>query len=206
MNSPQAMICLSASSRISFLFYGLSIICLTFATVSTSYGGNETDYLARFGISCGKRHKRVTALRLDSQGLEGSLSPHVRNLSFLRQLDLYDLWLAQNKLDGSVFKEMSLLSKLDTLVIEDNKFNRWNPTFLGEYHINGNVLCCREPVGWEHSRYLGSLEKLDGILLCLPSEFQLPNLELLQLRDNELTRVLPPSISNCSKLGFLDMT
>ncbi|GJS69301.1 kinase-like domain-containing protein [Tanacetum coccineum] len=33
----------------------------------------------------------------------------------------------------------------------------------------------------------------------------LPNLEGLQLRDNKLTGVLPPSISNCSKLRHLDM-
>ncbi|GKE54628.1 leucine-rich repeat protein, partial [Tanacetum coccineum] len=111
MKSPKAIICLSSSSRISFLLYGLSIICLTSATVSASYGGNETDYHALLsfkskithdpykvlaswnqsfhfcewsGISCGKRHKRVTALKLNSQGLEGSLSPHVGNLSFLR--------------------------------------------------------------------------------------------------------------------------
>ncbi|GKC19512.1 kinase-like domain-containing protein [Tanacetum coccineum] len=91
MKSPQAIIHLSSSSRIPFLFYGLAITCLTSATVSASYAGNETDYLALLsfksmithdpykvlaswnhsfhfcewsGISCGKRHKRVTVLRL----------------------------------------------------------------------------------------------------------------------------------------------
>ncbi|GKF63234.1 kinase-like domain-containing protein, partial [Tanacetum coccineum] len=115
MNSPQAMIFLSSS--ISSLFYGLAITCLTSATVSASYGGNETDYLALLsfkstithdpykvlatwnhsfhfcdwsGITCGKRHKRVTVLWLQSQGLEGSLSPHVGNLSFLRSLSLWN--------------------------------------------------------------------------------------------------------------------
>ncbi|GKB98493.1 kinase-like domain-containing protein [Tanacetum coccineum] len=41
----------------------------------------------------------------------------------------------------------------------------------------------------------------------LPSEIgnQLPYLERLQLRNNELTGVLPPSLSNCSKLGLLEM-
>ncbi|GJZ04936.1 kinase-like domain-containing protein, partial [Tanacetum coccineum] len=41
----------------------------------------------------------------------------------------------------------------------------------------------------------------------LPSEIgnQLPNLELLQLWGNKLTGVLPPSLSNCSKLGILEM-
>ncbi|GJS42035.1 kinase-like domain-containing protein [Tanacetum coccineum] len=35
---------------------------------------------------------------------------------------------------------------------------------------------------------------------------QLPNLTWLQLWGNKLTRVLPPSISNCSKLGYLEMS
>ncbi|GKC05571.1 kinase-like domain-containing protein [Tanacetum coccineum] len=41
----------------------------------------------------------------------------------------------------------------------------------------------------------------------IPSDIggTLPNLEWLQLRDNKLTGVLPPSISNCSKLGLLEM-
>ncbi|PWA35680.1 leucine-rich repeat protein [Artemisia annua] len=130
MKSPQAMICLSTSPSISFLFYGLSILCVTSATVSASYGGNETDYLALLsfkskitqdpykvltswnhsfhfcdwaGISCGKRHKRVTALRLGSQGLEGSLSPHVGNLSFLRELDL-----GNNSFQGTIPHELAL--------------------------------------------------------------------------------------------------
>nr|GFA54685.1 leucine-rich repeat protein [Tanacetum cinerariifolium] len=104
------MIFSSSSFLISFLFYGLAITCLTSATVSASHGGNEIDYHALLsfkskithdpynvltswnhsihfcewsGISCGKRHKRVTALRLGSHGLEGSLSPYVGNLSFL---------------------------------------------------------------------------------------------------------------------------
>ncbi|GKA94177.1 kinase-like domain-containing protein [Tanacetum coccineum] len=51
----------------------------------------------------------------------------------------------------------------------------------------------------------GSLPSKIG---SLPSKIgsQLPNLELLQLWGNELTEVLPVSISNCSKLGFLEMT
>ena len=109
MKSPQALSYLSSSSHISILFYGLAIMYLTSATVSASYGGNETDYHALLsfksmithdpynvltswnhsfhfcdwsGISCGKRHKRVTVLRLVSQGLEGSLSPHVGTTAF----------------------------------------------------------------------------------------------------------------------------
>ncbi|GJT34980.1 kinase-like domain-containing protein [Tanacetum coccineum] len=94
MNSPKAIICLSSPSRLSFLFYGLSIICLTFATISASYGGNnETDYLA------------LSSFRLNRVG--------------------------RNKLVGSIPKEMSLLSKLAVLVIQDNKLTGGILPFLG---------------------------------------------------------------------------
>ncbi|GKG10424.1 kinase-like domain-containing protein, partial [Tanacetum coccineum] len=143
MKSPQAIIYLSSSSRISFLFYGLVIICLTSATVSASYGGNETDYLALLsfkskitqdpyqvltswnhsfhfcewsGISCGKRHKRVTVLQLYSKGLEGSLSPHVGNLSFLRKLSL-----GNNSFQGTIPHELGRLSRLRRLYLDANK-------------------------------------------------------------------------------------
>ncbi|GJV04980.1 kinase-like domain-containing protein, partial [Tanacetum coccineum] len=124
MKSPQTIVYLSSSSCISFLFYGLVIICLTSATISASNDGNKTDHLALLsfmskithdpnnvltswnnsfhfcdwsGISCGKRHKRVTALQLSSKGLEGSLSPHVGNLSFLREL-----YLPNNSFQGTI--------------------------------------------------------------------------------------------------------
>ncbi|PWA49401.1 protein kinase-like domain-containing protein [Artemisia annua] len=285
MNSPQAIIHLSSSSLISFLFYGLAITCLTSTTVSASYDGNETDYHALLsfnGISCGKRHKRVTALRLVSQGLEGSLSPHVGNLSFLRELDLSnnsfqgtiphelgrlsrlrglhlgtnkfsgviptnlsgcynleDLWLYQNELTGSMPKGMSLLSKLTRLEIDDNKLTSGTPPFLGNISSMEVFYAALNPLGGSIPDTLGHWKSLTAFysgdcnlygsiphsifnlsLLVnfslagnhltgsLPSEIgnQLPNLELLQLRDNELTGVLPPSISNCSKLRHLEMS
>nr|GEZ08638.1 hypothetical protein [Tanacetum cinerariifolium] len=60
------------------------------------------------------------------------------------------------------------------------------------------------PKHFELSRNMGLLPASSFIL---PSEIgnQLPNLEFLQLTDNELTGVLPPSISNCSKLVLLEM-
>ncbi|GKA51221.1 leucine-rich repeat protein, partial [Tanacetum coccineum] len=152
MNSPQAMIFSSSSSLISFLFYVLAITSLTSATVSASYGGNETDYHALLsfkskithdpynvltswnhsfhfcdwsGVSCGKRHKRVTALRLFSKGLEGSLSPHVGNLSFLRAL-----YLPNNSFQGTIPRELGRLSRLRRLHLGANKFSGVIPTNL----------------------------------------------------------------------------
>ncbi|GKA69582.1 leucine-rich repeat protein, partial [Tanacetum coccineum] len=233
------------------------------------------------GISIGKRHKRVTALRLESQGLEGSLSPHVGNLSFLRKLslpnnsfqgtiphevgrlsrlhilylsqnkfsgviptnlsrcsNLEDLWLNQNMLTGSIPKEMSLLSKLSRLVISKNNLTGGIPPFLGNITSMKVFVVGDNPLGrsildtlglWRSLTIFSSYEcnlygniprsifnlsllvnfsvAVNHLTGSLPSEIgnQLPNLEFFQLWGNKLTGVLPPSISNCSKLVILEM-
>ncbi|GJX75947.1 leucine-rich repeat protein [Tanacetum coccineum] len=256
MNSPQAMIFSSSSSLISFLFYGLAITCLTSATISVSAllsfkskithdpykvlatWNHSFHFCDWSGITCGKQHKRVTVLWLQSQGLEGSLSPHVGNLSFLRYFSLWnntfqgtiphelgrlsrlrhlylsinkfsgviptnlfrcsnlkDLWLGRNKLAGSIRpKEMGLLSKLALLEVAGNKLTGGIPPFLGNIASMEWFYAADNPLGGNIPDTLG-----------LWKSQKLPNLEILQLRDNELTGSLPPSLSNCSKLGYFEM-
>ncbi|GKC15230.1 kinase-like domain-containing protein [Tanacetum coccineum] len=206
MKSSQKIIYLSSSSRISFLFYGLSIICLTFATVSASYGGNETDYHALLsfkskitqdphkvltswnhsfhfcewsGISCGKRHKRVTILRLDSQGLEGSLSPHVGNLSFLRTLSIRN-----NSFQGTIPHELGRLARLRVLYLDKNKFSGLIPSNLSR--------CSNLEVLW-----LGE-NKLAG---SIPKEMSLlSKLVGLVIEVNKLTGGIPPFLGNITSM------
>ncbi|GKF45731.1 kinase-like domain-containing protein, partial [Tanacetum coccineum] len=77
------------------------------------------------GVSCGMRHKRVTVLRLKSQGLEGWLSPHVGNLSFLSKLSL-----GNNTFQGNIPHELGRLSRLRRLYLCINKFTGVIPTNL----------------------------------------------------------------------------
>ncbi|GJV49011.1 kinase-like domain-containing protein [Tanacetum coccineum] len=133
---------------------------------------------------------------------------------------------------------MSLLPKLTSHVINDNKLTGGIPPFLGNitsmerFYASGNLLGGSIPdtLGlWKnltafvtgdcnlygsipHSIFnLSLLVKFSAAINhftgSVPSEIgnQLPNLEWLQLRNNELTGVLPPSLSNCSKLGILEM-
>ncbi|KAI3519847.1 hypothetical protein L1887_09064 [Cichorium endivia] len=296
------------SSRIAFLFSTLVIFLIT-TTNSASDGGNETDYrsLLHFksmithdpyealsswnasihfcdwsGVSCGKRHRRVTAIRLPSQGLEGSLSPHSGNLSFLRKLSLWNnsfqgtipheldrlsrlhvldlgfnkfsgviptnlsrcskiekLGLHHNMLVGIIPKEISFLSKLTIFSVGINKLTGGIPAVLGNitsltvFSVTENPLggSIPETLGqWKNLTefYAGScnlsgtiphsiynLSLLTGFSFSenqltgsLPSAIgaMLPHLELLQLTFNQLTGPLPPSISNCSKLVYLEMS
>ncbi|GJW92076.1 kinase-like domain-containing protein [Tanacetum coccineum] len=136
------------SSLSVFLSFSFSIVFFfssLFVAISASYGGNESDHLALlsfksmitqdpFGalnswnaslhfcdwtaVSCGKRHRRVTDIQLISQGLKGSLSPHVGNLSFLHEFSL-----SNNSIQGNISRELRRLSRLHLLHLDDNKFN-----------------------------------------------------------------------------------
>ncbi|XP_076895984.1 putative receptor-like protein kinase At3g47110 [Bidens hawaiensis] len=290
-----------------FFFYSL-VIFLTFTSKLASYANNETDHQSLlkikltitqdpFGaltswndslhfcdwtyVTCGKRHRRVTHVVLNSQGLEGSLSPHVGNLSFLRELSLFNnsfqgpvpheisrlsrlrvldlglnkfneviptnmsdctsletLDISYNELVGNIPLEISFLSKLTYLSLTNNKLTGGIPSLLGNitsiegFYVNINPLGGSIPDtlgNWKSLKqiYLGTCN-LSGAIpyslynLSIVTHFSLannqltgslppaigamlPHLVFFQLRDNLLTMRFPSSISNCSRLRYLDM-
>ncbi|XP_071734468.1 receptor kinase-like protein Xa21 [Rutidosis leptorrhynchoides] len=205
----------SFSTLTSFLFSGLVIFLSTNtnATISSSYDrGNETDYFALLsfkslithdpygalsswntsfhfcdwiGVRCGKRHKRVTALLLDSQGLEGLLSPHVGNLSFLRVLRL-----GNNSFQETIPYELGGLFRLRFIDLEINKFNGFIPSnFSGCWNLKTLVLGSNELVG--------SIPKEIGLL---------SKLTVFVMQENRLTGGIPPFLGNITSLVMLSLS
>ncbi|KAJ0795246.1 putative non-specific serine/threonine protein kinase [Helianthus annuus] len=202
MNSKHPMLNLSSFSPIHFLFYSL-VISLSSTVIC---GGIETDHEALLKIKslitrdpygaltswndslhlcdwshvyCGKRHRRVTIIDLSSQGLEGSLSPHVGNLSFLHLLFLYN-----NSFQGAIPQELGRLSRLRRLYLYQNKFNEVIPT---------NISSCfnLEVIGLSNNELVGSI----------PKEISsLTKLTFLALFKNKLTGGIPPYLGNMTSL------
>uniref|UniRef100_A0A7C9DFG2 Leucine-rich repeat-containing N-terminal plant-type domain-containing protein n=1 Tax=Opuntia streptacantha TaxID=393608 RepID=A0A7C9DFG2_OPUST len=53
---------------------------------------NDTSHFYNwFGVTCSKRHQRVPKLNLYSLELGGSISPHIRNMTFLRTVDINEI-------------------------------------------------------------------------------------------------------------------
>ncbi|CAH2065022.1 unnamed protein product [Thlaspi arvense] len=133
------------------------------------------------GVTCGRKHKRVT--RVD---LGGVISPSVGNLSFLISLDL-----SNNSFGGTIPQEVQNLFRLENLDLELN--------FLGG----------RIPVGlFNCSRLLNLYLNLNSLGESVPSDIGLlTKLVSLDLAGNNLKGKLPSSLGNLTSLrdmGFND--
>ncbi|KDP46934.1 hypothetical protein JCGZ_08922 [Jatropha curcas] len=146
---------------------------------------NSLHFCQWYGVSCSRRHPhRVAALNLRSQGLVGSLSPHIGNLSFLRLIDLEN-----NSFHGEIPQQIGNLRRAQGIYFSNNSFQ-------------GNI-----PTNLSHCSKLMYLNLIDNKLVGnIPVELgSLPKLEALGLAKNFLTGSIPPSIGNLSSLWQISL-
>ncbi|XP_030439845.2 probable LRR receptor-like serine/threonine-protein kinase At3g47570 [Syzygium oleosum] len=143
---------------------------------------NSIGFCRWYGVTCNRRHPRVTFLDLQSQGLSGSISPHIGNLSFLRQL-----WLHNNSLDHEIPPQVGQLRRLRVLRLDNN-------SLVGE--IPKNISGCLNLVS-----LILQGNQLTGEI---PAELgSLPKLQEFVLSVNNLIGSVPSSIGNLSSLKVL---
>ncbi|PWA84147.1 leucine-rich repeat protein [Artemisia annua] len=185
------------------------------------------------GITCDSRNQRVTVLNLSSEGLIGSLSPSIGNLSFLKVIRLHN-----NSLSGEIPPQVSRLIRLRELRLYNNSFNGKIPAGLANcsnlevLHMGYNNLVGMIPdefgslsmlktlIFHENKleggipRFIGNLTFLETLSLAncglrgrIPDVFhQLSNLRRIALLGNNLVGTVPRSFYNLSSLEqvFLD--
>ncbi|KAL6639537.1 hypothetical protein ACP70R_023267 [Stipagrostis hirtigluma subsp. patula] len=182
--------------------------CATASTPSSDHGGDErallafkakisrhsgvlaswnrsTSYCSWEGVTCSKRHRpRVVALDLRSQGLAGTISPAIGNLTFLRLLNL-----SLNSLQGGIPSSIGSLRRLQLLDLRDN-------TLTGG--IPGNISRCI-------SLSLMNIGA-NGLQGSIPAEIgDMPSLTRLGLYINNFTGTIPLSLGNLSQLTVLSL-
>ncbi|CAI0442604.1 unnamed protein product [Linum tenue] len=144
---------------------------------------NSTTHFCQWGgITCGRRHQRVTIIDLRSSRLSGIISPSIGNLTFLRQI-----YLQNNSFGGEIPPEIGRLSRLEWLNLRNNSLGGqipaqvFNCSNLVLFTFAGNLLSGRIP------DEIGSLSKLKRI----------------GLGNNSLTGSIPQSVGNMSSLEEL---
>ncbi|XP_028080735.1 probable LRR receptor-like serine/threonine-protein kinase At3g47570 [Camellia sinensis] len=171
----------------------------------------RTNFCNWAGVSCSRRRQRVPALRLQSMGLAGTISPHIGNFSFLRRLDLRNNSfhgfvtqnLTLNRLVGRIPNELTTLPLLRNLFLRSNNLpGTLSPSFGNLSNLEG---------GWIPPTLL-NISTLEWVLLSMNSllgnlppntGLWLPNLEILDVQLNKLSGKIPLYLSNCSKLSEL---
>ncbi|KAL7164690.1 hypothetical protein ACSBR2_040566 [Camellia fascicularis] len=161
------------------------------------------------GVSCGRRHQRVTLLNLSSLALVGSVSPQIGNLTFIRRIDL-----GNNSFHGEIPQELGKLFRLQYLLLLNNSFQGEFPTNLAHcsnlrvIHMGGNNLRGKIPTE------LGSLSNLSHLILAanhlsgaIPLSIgNLSNLQKLSLPFNNLEGSIPTQLGQLYKLEILQLS
>ncbi|XP_048130461.1 probable LRR receptor-like serine/threonine-protein kinase At3g47570 isoform X2 [Rhodamnia argentea] len=215
---------------------GLALLAFKVSIAVDSFGvlnswNNSIGFCQWHGITCGRRHRRVMVLDLGSQGLSGSISPHIGNLSFLREMLLQNnsfnqqippqlgllrhlriLRLDNNSLVGEIPKNMSGCSDLVTLSLGYNELTGEIPRELvsmpklQSFELPWNNLIGNVPSSIVN---LSSLEILyltgNNLGGSIPQVLgHLKNLQVLAIGGNRLSGTIPPSLLNLSSLVVFD--
>ncbi|KAF8082703.1 hypothetical protein N665_0809s0006 [Sinapis alba] len=184
------------------------------------------------GVTCGRKHKRVTGLDLGGFQLGGVMSPFIGNLSFLVSLHLTDnsfggtipqelgnlfrlqyLNMSSNFLGGGIPASLFNCSKLSNLDLYSNNLGQGLPSEIGSLRklvtldIGKNNLKGKLPVSLGN---LTSLRELSFAENNLEGEIpdaiaRLTLIVIFVLHFNHFSGVFPPAIYNLSSLAFLDM-
>ncbi|TYH51524.1 hypothetical protein ES332_D10G281700v1 [Gossypium tomentosum] len=157
------------------------------------------------GVTCGRKHRRVTKLKLRNLKLSGSLSPYIGNLSFLREFDLVD-----NSFYNQIPQEIGGLRRLEALLLTNNSISGENPSNLSAcsklilVYMSGNqqtgeipsflgLLSNLKVLGFVHNSLRGSIP---------PPLGNLSSLEKLGLRTNALSGIIPEAFGRLRNLSF----
>ncbi|XP_021651021.2 probable LRR receptor-like serine/threonine-protein kinase At3g47570 [Hevea brasiliensis] len=250
----------SASFSTLCLLYIIHFLCFNSPAASAIHRNNETDRLALlelkakiindpfgvmsswnstlhfcrwYGVTCGRRHQRVTRLDLQSLKLSGSISPHVGNLSFLRKL-----FLGNNSFSHEIPPQIGRLRRLKTLSLADNSIDGQIPpsisncsnliiidlaenNLVGEIPVELCSLLMLKFFGLNGNNLIGTLSPSFGNLSSLQMLYvganhlkgnlpetlgQLMSLWLLSILENGFSGTIPPSIFNLSSIKVLDLS
>ncbi|KAK4728178.1 hypothetical protein R3W88_021166 [Solanum pinnatisectum] len=162
------------------------------------------------GISCSKKHQRVTSLVLKSFGFRGSIAKEIGNLSFLNFLEI-----GNNSFHGQIPNEIGSLRHLNYLSLQMNNLTGQIPESLGfltriqlldlsENDLFGNVPFSISNVSSLKIIDLG-FNRISG---NLPRGFctRLPNLQGLFLSKNQLAGQIPSGLNQCTQLIYLSLS
>ncbi|KAL5568553.1 hypothetical protein UlMin_025128 [Ulmus minor] len=169
------------TDRLALLHFKQSITSDPFGILNTSWN-DSVSFCNWPGITCGRRHPRVTSLDLEGHNLKGPISPHIGNLTFLRYINLQN-----NSFSGEIPQQLGYLFRLQHLYLSNNTFGGRIPVSLMNCSKVKNIWLDGNKLNGDIPKEIGTLTKL----------------ETFRVHTNNLMGGIPTSLGNLSLLwGF----
>ncbi|KAL8499026.1 hypothetical protein ACS0TY_022113 [Phlomoides rotata] len=153
--------------------------------------------------------QNLVELAIDDNEISGALPLNIFNMTSLQTLLLW-----RNKLSGKLSRDIGNLTMLTDLELSENYFTGFIPTEIGQlYQLNKLVLHTNAFTGSIPLELfnISALVQLDlgqnGLSSSLPSNLCIssPNLEWISVGGNNISGVIPASVSSCAHLTLLDL-
>ncbi|KAI5434150.1 hypothetical protein KIW84_021128 [Lathyrus oleraceus] len=162
---------------------------------------HSLDFCEWQGVTCGRRHKRVSVLHLENQTWGGTLAPSLGNLTFLRFLTLSNI-----DLHGEIPAQIGRLKRLEALDLRNNKLQGEIPkeltncTSIKVLELLINRFTGRVPTWFESMKQLTTLVLENNNLFgTIPSSLQnISSLQMISLTENHLKGTIPYSLGTGS--------
>ncbi|XP_060183466.1 probable LRR receptor-like serine/threonine-protein kinase At3g47570 [Lycium barbarum] len=145
----------------------------------------NTSFCSWFGVTCSTKRQRVVALALPNLQLQGTISPSLANLSFLRELNL-----GNNSFHGGIPYGIGHLPHLRVIDIQNNKLEGSIPTTLFQHQRV-------QKISLAYNKLSG--EMWEGL-------WYVPELRILNLMNNGLMGIIPLSVGNATKLLYFNLS
>ncbi|KAB1204350.1 hypothetical protein CJ030_MR8G014199 [Morella rubra] len=161
------------------------------------------------GVTCDSRNHRVEALSLFDMGLEGTLPPHLGNLSYLGSLNI-----SNNSFHGPLPNELARLDRLEVLDFGFNKFSEEIPSWIGLLSklqflsLKGNSFTGTIPSSLSNTSSLQIIDfGLNQLSGSIPSFiFNISTLKRIRLEENGLSGPMPSIIFDRASLQEIVLT
>ncbi|KAG2696853.1 hypothetical protein I3760_07G079100 [Carya illinoinensis] len=176
-------------------------------TILANNWSTNTSVCDWVGVTCGSRHLRVTGLNLSYMGLDGTIPPHIGNLSFL-----VSLTIRNNSFHSSIPNELFRLHRLRFLNFGYNEFNGEMPSWIG-------LLTKLQHLALFGNNFVGELPEMENLTMLTELNlsqnkfagtisstlFKCKQLQILDLGKNNFEGVVPQEIGNLSMLTKLSL-
>jgi Leucine-rich repeat (LRR) protein len=167
---------------------------------------HECDWYNRLGLDACNRVEQLEIIRIQDNGLQGTLTPELSIVS-----SLFELTLTDNMVTGTFPSDYASLSELDTFSIAFNQFEGTVPGFVWRFpdmvYLDIGYNRFTGPLPADIPERMPFLETLlmenNNISGTIPTNLGSLNLRRLHMDDNKLTGTIPTELGQPPRLQQL---